>query len=451
MTEGNRTRTPGTYFFFNLGCPKNLVDAERVAARLEACGWRESRVPEDALLLVVTTCAFIGLAEEESVGEILRVASGKRGGQLLAVLGCLVSREGHTLSELLPEVDLFLDVSEMEFLPERLGTRDTEAGAGAGNGAETAGRKLFTPPHIAYLKIADGCSNHCSYCTIPRIRGELSSRRPASILDEAVRLIQAGVEELVVIAQDTGAWGSDTGEGAELCDLLDELSALTGSGWVRLMYLHPLHIDAARIIDLCNGGRICRYLDIPVQHASDRVLGRMGRGYGRVDLERLFERLRLEIDGLVLRTTVMVGFPGETEADFEELLGFLQAVSFDHVGVFTYSREAGTRAARLRRRVPADVAERRRDMLLDIQMDSSGERLSRRVGQVETILVDEVLKESERPAPAVWGVGRYYGQAYEVDGVTFLTGGECAPGEFVTARIEESLAYDLVARAGNLD
>lgn len=449
MTVDNGTHTPGTYFFFNLGCPKNLVDAERVAAGLEACGWLESPVPEKATLLVVTTCAFIGIAEEESVNEILRVASGKGAEQKLVVLGCLVSREGDALGELLPEVDLFLDVSEMDLLPQRLGARG--AFPDAEQTSTVTARKLFTPSHIAYLKIADGCSNHCTYCTIPRIRGELSSRSRESLLDEASLLAAQGVREFTVVAQDTAAWGFDRDAGSGLYRLLEELADIMGTGWVRLMYLNPSHMDVPGIVDLCNRGALCRYLDVPVQHASDGILGRMRRGYGKEDLVRLFADLRSSIEGLVLRTTVMVGFPGETEDDFGELACFLEDVAFDHVGVFAYSEEALTPAARFRDKVEREEAERRKSTILDIQMDISAERLSERVGADETILVDEVFKEGERPAPSIWGVGRYYGQAYEVDGVTFLTGKQRAPGEFVNARIEEHTAYDLIARIGNLD
>jgi ribosomal protein S12 methylthiotransferase len=332
----------------------------------------------------------------------------------------------------------------MDLLPQRLGA----PGSGAERGTA---RKLFTPAHIAYLKIAEGCSNSCTYCTIPHIRGGLSSRSRESLIAEASLLASEGVRELIVVAQDTGAWGFDSGQEGGLHDLLEELADVMEPGWIRLMYLHPLHVDIPGIIDLCRRGRVCRYLDIPIQHASDAVLERMGRGYGKEDLVRLISALRSEIEGLVLRTTVMVGFPGETEDDFQELARFIEDISFDHVGAFAYSDEAPTPAARLGGKVNRDEAEQRRNAILDIQMDVSGQRLSERVGALETILVDEVLKEGERPAPSTWGVGRYYGQAYEVDGVTFLTGKRCEPGEFTTARIEGCTAYDLVARAGNFN
>ncbi|MCK4237157.1 MAG: 30S ribosomal protein S12 methylthiotransferase RimO, partial [Candidatus Krumholzibacteria bacterium] len=263
MKETNPSQVPGTYYFLNLGCPKNLVDAERTAARLEVAGWKGVLSPEDAEIVVVTTCAFISEAEEESVDEILSAASRKREGQKLVVLGCLVSREGGALPELFPEVDLFLGVDEMESLPERLMDLKSEVQPEKRSPAAASGRKLFTPPHIAYLRIADGCSNHCSFCTIPSIRGELRSCDRKEILDEAEGLVDAGVRELVVIAQDTGAWGLERKGGERLCSLLEDLSKTAGATWIRLMYLHPAHIDLDRLLRLLESGIICRYLDLP--------------------------------------------------------------------------------------------------------------------------------------------------------------------------------------------
>jgi ribosomal protein S12 methylthiotransferase len=437
--RAERPVTAGTYSFFNLGCPKNLVDAERVAARLEEMGWREAVSPGTAALLVVTTCAFIASAMEESIEEILRVGAAKLPGQTLAVLGCLVSREAEALRKLIPEVDIFCDVGEMLSLPEKIG-----APRGSGSHAN-AGRKLFTPPHLAYLKISDGCANRCSYCMIPAIRGGLVSRTREEILEEASELASAGVKELTVVAQDTTAWGHDRGGSESLYDLLEALADRARFEWIRLMYLHPAHIDVERLVPLIRGGAICPYLDIPIQHASDAILARMGRPYTRSDLESLFGRLRSSIDDLVLRTTVMTGFPGETEGHARELADFLEEISFDHVGVFAYSPEAGTPAMKLRGRVPAGVALERRDDLLNIQMDISHERLNGRLGSELDILVDVALSADERPHRNIRWAGRFYGQAFDVDGVTYLRGSAAAPGAFVRARIVEAQAYDLVA------
>jgi ribosomal protein S12 methylthiotransferase len=448
----------GTYAFFNLGCPKNLVDAERIAVELEYAGWVRAPSPAQAALLVVTTCAFIASAMEESVEEILRVGAAKREEQILAVLGCLVSREGITLRKLLPEVDVFCTVGEMHLLPETLAARIRDGGSSAAAmmpsldlgkalcARPPAGRRLFTPPHIAYLKIADGCSNRCSYCMIPAIRGELASRSRGEILQEASELAAAGVEELVVVAQDTTAWGFDCDRKDNLYDLLEALADGARFDWIRLMYLHPSHVDVDRLMPLIKGGAICPYLDIPIQHVSDAILERMARPYAKRDLVALFDRLRSSIDDLVLRTTVMTGFPGETKADFLELADFLEEMSFDHVGVFAYSAEKGTRAERFGKKVPSRIARTRAEELLDIQMDVSQERLRERLGVEMDILVDAGLAADERPGRNIAWVGRFFGQAYDVDGVTYLEGNAVAPGGFVRARIIETQAYDLIAK-----
>ena len=452
MREVNTSRPSGRYYFFHLGCPKNLVDAESTATRLEKAGWREADTYEDAELLVVTTCAFISLAEEESVDVILQAASIKKPWQKLAVLGCLVTREGDRLDQLLPEVDLFLPVTEMEELPERIGTRP-EMDRGR-TGLTAAGRRLFTPAHIAYIKVAEGCSNRCSYCTIPSIRGGLRSRGAGSIIEEAERFVQAGVKELVLIAQDTTAWGMDREPvsdsegrlvGRDIYDVAERISR-TGPVWVRLMYLHPGHIDIERTVRLLGSGSIIPYLDIPIQHASDSLLERMGRQYGHKRLIELFSTLRRAHPGLVLRTTVMTGFPGETEEDIGILIDFLEEIRFDHVGVFEFSPEEGTPAARMEPKVPPETAVERRDMLIELQMDISQSRLEQRRDNCEKILVDRPIGVDESPGEEIWGVGRFYGQAYEIDGVTYLSGEKADPGDFLQARIVEAGAYDLFAR-----
>lgn len=448
MKEADPGRSPGSYYFVNLGCPKNLVDAERAAAGLRAYGWDESPSIHDADLIVVTTCAFISLAEEESVEVILGIAAAKKPSQRLAVLGCLVSREGSELESLLPEVDLFLTVGEMAGLADRVTEEDFAPSAPAGGGV--AGRMLFTPPHIAYLKISEGCSNRCAYCTIPDIRGELRNRGARDIESEAGALVSAGVRELVIVAQDTTAWEGEPGAGdgrGERTDLYRLLEGIAGTGpeWIRLMYLHPARVDPLRIIGLAERGVILPYLDIPVQHASGRILERMGRGYGLEDLRRIFGTLRSSGVDFVLRTTVMVGFPGESDSDFRILHDFLDEFSLDHVGIFEFSPERGTGAALLGERVPERTKVERRDELIELQMDISHERLGSRVGGRETVIVDELLEAQERPLPDVWGTGRFFGQSYEIDGVTFLSGTELAPGRFASARILEAEAYDLFA------
>jgi ribosomal protein S12 methylthiotransferase len=444
---------PGTYRFVNLGCPKNLVDAERVASLLESGGWREAPSPEEASLLVVTTCAFIASAREESVDEIVRAVAGRRPGQRIAVLGCLVTRESaDELRRVLPEVDIFCGVAEMTELPSRLVESAAARPARRRDGAaahfrEGPGRKLFTPPHLAYLKIADGCSNRCAYCAIPAIRGDLASRSRNEILAEARGLAAMGVRELVVVAQDTTAWGFDRGDGERVYDLIEALADAGLFEWIRLLYTHPAHLDPARIVPLLRGGALVPYLDVPIQHASDRVLELMGRPYTRRALEDLFDALRAGAGDLVLRTTVLVGFPGERERDFRELASFLESAAFDHVGVFAYSRERETAAASLGGRVPARVAMQRRDEILELQMDVSEERLASRVGTELDVLVDEELPADERPVPGARFAGRFFGQAHDIDGVTYLEGPAPGPGGFVRARVAGAGPYDLFAEA----
>lgn len=448
MRKAEKQVPPRSYFFFNLGCPKNLVDAEHTAGGLESAGWVRAASPDEASLLVVTTCAFIAIAEEESVGEILRVAAGKREDQLLAVLGCLVTREGRKLEELIPEVDIFLPVTSMDSLADLLDEGEKTHAFGGQEGPAAgafATRRLFTPEHLAYLKIAEGCSNNCTYCMIPGIRGPLVSRDPEEIVEEARILCEGPVRELVVIAQDTTAWGMDRKGGEDLYSLLEMISAEARPEWVRLMYIHPSHADPARLSAAISSGTIIPYLDVPVQHSSSSVLKSMGRGYTAIDLDELFGTLRDKADDLVLRTTIMSGFPGETEEDHEALLDFLERHRFDHVGVFQYSPEPGTPAALLAETVDPKRAMERIEEIVSVQMDISNERLSSRISQRLTVIVDEVLEAEEKPSEDIWGAGRYFGQAYDVDGVTYLSGRVLKAGDMTGCRISSAGAYDLFA------
>ncbi|HSG27558.1 MAG TPA: MiaB/RimO family radical SAM methylthiotransferase, partial [Candidatus Krumholzibacterium sp.] len=374
MKEADSRTSRRTYFFFNLGCHKNLVDADYSAAELERHGWTEVKDPSDAYLLVVTTCAFIQAAEQESVDEILRVASQKEDWQKLAVLGCLVSREGESLGPLLPEVDYFLPVERMTDLFALAGRETVDgpvaaAGGAAARSAQGAARgRRFTPPHLAYMKISEGCSNHCTYCTIPSIRGELSSRGADGIVKEAVELASLGVRELVVIAQDTAAWGRERETGCDFYGLVRRISDESGIEWIRLMYLHPAHIDPDRLAGLMESGLALRYADIPIQHANDRILRSMGRGYTREDLDSIFRDLRKRVEGIVLRTTVMAGFPGETEEEFLELVDFLQEHRIDHVGAFAFSPEEGTPAFGMDGRIDGATVTARVDEISSMQL-----------------------------------------------------------------------------------
>jgi len=426
-----------TFYFFNLGCAKNLVDAGNTATRLLESGYGEVEEPLHADLLIITTCAFIEPAERESVDEILRVAAARRPDQVLAVLGCLVSREGEKqLAGLLPEVDIFLAVPEMELLPEVLRKR----GLFNPKPAHGSSRMKFTPNHLAYLKIAEGCGNYCSYCTIPSIRGGLSSLPEEYLISEAKGLVSAGVRELAVIAQDTASWGKDLGGPRDLYDLLVSIHENASPDWLRLMYLHPAHIDLDRLTGILRDGIILPYLDIPVQHVSGRILEDMGRGYDRRHLENLFGRLRSEIPGLVLRTTVMAGYPGETEEEFEQLYDFLEEFQVDYAGVFGYCPEEGTRAFKLGGRVDEDTIGSRVDRISELQMEIAQNRLEDRIGDQEKVLIDSVYSSGDDNITAE---GRFYGQCYEVDGVVMISGGQPEEGTFRKVRLDSVQIYDL--------
>ncbi len=404
------------------------MDAERVAARLTAAGWTESADPAGAGLLVVTTCAFIEAAEEESIEQILEIAGAREDWQLLAVLGCLVTREGAKLEDLMPEVDIFLDVESMEGLADEV----------AGPVTHDPGRLLFTPPHTAYLKISEGCSNRCSYCTIPSIRGDLASRCGDELLREAASLAGSGVRELIIIAQDTTAWGTDRDGEYDLHFLLESMSRIEGLEWIRLMYLHPARIDAERLAAAIRSTKVIPYLDIPIQHVSDPVLKRMGRGYTERDLRDIFDTLRSSIDGLVIRTTLMTGFPGETDEDFESLASFIEEYRLDHAGIFRWSPERGTPASSFGERVADEIISERLEELSSLQFDISADILAGMEGREIDVIVDT------RSETAV--SGRWYGQAPEIDGSVWLADTPALPGTIGKAVVVRSEAYDLFAR-----
>lgn len=437
-----------SFYFINLGCPKNLVDAEGVAANLERWGFAQSPGLESSDLVVITTCSFIKAAMEESIEVILSAASVMEESQVLAVLGCLVSREGGKLEGLLPEVDIFLPVSRMGELPAVLKEKGLfpEVNPPSDGRSETPDRRLFTPSHIGYLKIAEGCSNRCAYCMIPSIRGGLVSRKSEDIVAESECLRERGVQELVIIAQDTGSWGHDTARGEGLFGLLRRIDEAASPPWTRLMYLHPASIDIGGLESLLRERKILRYLDIPIQHASSRILRAMGRGYDRDYLERLIGRLKSGFSDLILRTTVMVGFPGETERDFSMLVDFLERHEIDHAGVFEYSTEEGTKAYRYPGLVDEVTKNERRELIEEIQMDIFTDHFVQRTGTEETVLVDEVFPFGEGPREDVWGAGRFYGQAFEIDGVVFLSGQRKNPGEFARMRLESVQGYDIFGK-----
>jgi len=414
--------------------------------RLREAGWEVVGSPEAAQVLLVNTCAFIAPACQEAVDTVLSLARHKEAdpGKRLVVAGCLVQRHGPELVKELPEVDYFIGVNDFPSLPRILAGGEQGGGrlfhqAPAYGYAAPEARYGATPPHLAYLKIAEGCSHRCTFCVIPRIRGPQRSRPLPTLVAEARALAAAGVKELVLVAQDTTAYGRDWGGRPGIAALLKALAAIPEFLWIRLLYSHPARITAELLSVMAAQPRICPYLDLPIQHGHDEMLRRMGRGYTRSQVLNLTRRLRERLPGATLRTTVMVGFPGETEAHFEVLSDLVQEVGFEHLGVFLYYPEAGTPAARLHPQVPRRLAQRRARVLKGLQAGMVKDRLRSLVGTVQPVLVEGRSRESDYLLS-----GRLISQAPEIDGQVYLTAGQGQVGEIQPVLLTRALPYDLV-------
>ena len=456
----------------SLGCPKNLVDSEIMLGLAQQAGHQLTRDASEADVLVVNTCAFIDKAKQESVDTILEMAEHKKSGrcQTLVVAGCLAERYRAELLEQIPEIDAIIGTGEVPEIVTVLGgatrradgptvvpllrangepigsTTPRHAGAALPTyiyDADTP-RLLATPRHYAYVKIAEGCDYKCAFCIIPTLRGHYRSRTAESILQEADTLAASGVKELLLISQDTSFYGVDRGERGALARLLRSLNRVDGLEWIRMLYLYPTTIGDDVLEAMAESPKVCKYIDLPLQHASDSVLKRMKRPGTRAGYERLLDRIRRRVPGVALRTTFIVGFPGETEDDFLELRGFVDAVQFDHVGVFTYSHEGGTSAHSLPDDVPTATKQDRHSRLMEAQERHVASAQAGRVGRHVRVLVDGPSDEHELVLR-----GRLESQAPEIDPVVYLT--DCNPadislGTFIDAAIVGSQSYDLVAR-----
>ncbi len=429
----------------SLGCPKNLVDGEVMLGRLQQAGHRLTADPGQADVLVVNTCAFIDRAKQESIDAILEMARQKeRGGaRRLVVTGCLSQRYDAELRREIPEIDATLGTGQVEKI--------VEAVAGEATSLASAGpptwvydhqqpRVLSTPPWLAYVKISEGCDYACSFCVIPSLRGRHRSRRVEDIVAEVRALAARGAREVVLVAQDSTRYGLDHGVRDGLAYLLKRLGRIDGIHWIRVMYAYPATLTDAILDAIASEEKVVKYLDIPLQHASEPVLKRMRRPTGRGNLLGMVERIRRRVPDVALRTTFIVGFPGETDADFERLLEFVRAAAFDHVGVFSYSDEEETASFRLPDRVGGRVKESRRRRVMALQKRISAARNRSRVGQRL-----EVLVEGTHPESDLLLRGRLSIQAPEIDGQVILSDGTARPGDFVTCRITEAHPYDLVA------
>ncbi len=446
-TQKTENRKQKTVFPVSLGCPKNLVDTEIMLGRLRESGWEVVDSPEAASLLLVNTCAFIQSASQEAVDTILELARYKEAdpGKRLVVAGCLAQRYGKDLAAQLPEVDFFIGVNDFPRLPRILRTPLLQEQTRLFHGgppldyALPQARYPATPRAFAYLKIAEGCSHRCTFCTIPGIRGPFRSRPLETLLAEAQALAASGVKELNLVAQDTTAYGRDRPGGPGLPELLRELCRIPGLAWLRVLYGHPARITPKLLQTMAAHPRICPYLDLPIQHGHDEMLRRMGRGYSRGDILAVCRGIRDLIPRAALRTTVMVGFPGETEEHFAALFDLIQEVRFEHLGVFLYSPEDGTPAARFAPQVPRRVARQRARNIKNLQARMVKERLKSLKGAIQPVLVEGVSKESEYLL-----TGRLITQAPEIDGQVYITGGEARIGEIQPVRIKRVLPYDLV-------
>ena len=461
--------------FVSLGCPKNLVDSEVMLGLAEKEGHEITADASQADVLVVNTCAFIDRAKQESIDTILEMAElkGRAAGRRLIVTGCLAERYRDELKKEIPEIDVVLGTGEVASFPAALsGTGNREPGTGVpikfykrdvptdpgsrlpdpvfGVDLPTylydasTPRKRVTPGHYAYVKVAEGCDYKCAFCIIPKMRGHYRSRSIDSIVTEATRLAAQGVKELLLISQDTTFYGIDRGERGALPKLLRALNEVEGIEWIRLLYLYPTTITSEVIDAIADLDKVVKYIDLPLQHASDAVLKRMKRPGTRKSYQRLLDNIRARIPNVALRTTFIVGFPGETAADFAELEDFIEAVGFDHVGVFTYSHEEGTTAFDLKDDVPAATKRKRQERLMARQRDIVTARQHARRGERTRLIVDGRSAEHELVMQ-----GRLPGQAPEIDPVVYLT--DCDPsaigtGTIIDVEIVGAESYDLVAR-----
>ncbi len=438
-----------TFAFVSLGCPKNLVDSERMLGLLGADGYCIQPDPVGADFVIVNTCGFIEPARQESLGVIREMLELKRQGQIrgVVVAGCLAERKKETLLEELPDVDAVVGVfgrEEITRVVERFVGRLDEQRAlfrpAPVRAQDDRARLRITPRHFAYLKISEGCDRLCTFCAIPGMRGKHVTKPIELVVAEAEELARDGVRELNIVAQDTTYYGQDLYGDLRLAALLRELEKIPKLRWIRLLYCYPQGFSDELLAVLASSSKIVPYIDMPLQHINDRVLRRMQRRVNRRETELLIERLRCELAGLVLRTTFIVGFPGETEAEFEELARFVADMRFERAGVFEYSYEPGTPATRLRDQVADAVKAERRARLMEIQQRVAFDWSRAQVGRTVDVLID-----GPAVRPGVW-LGRSYADAPEIDGSVQVLGRRLRPGSFVPTRITEADGYDLIGR-----
>ena len=445
--------------FVSLGCSKNLIDTEIAIGILKEHGMEIVNNPEDAEMIIVNTCGFIDPAKEEAINTILEMAEYKKKKcKYLIAMGCLVQRYTDDLKKALPEVDLWIRLDKyedfytsIENLINNKGLKDTKKyreiksypkePLPLPSQKEFLGREISTGNNYAYIKIGEGCSNRCTYCAIPFIRGPFVSRPEEDIIEEAKLLAKKGIKELIIIAQDTTKYGLDLYNEPRLANLLKELCKIDGIEWIRFLYSYPEGIDDELINVVKEESKICKYFDIPIQHISNTVLKRMNRKTSKQNIEDVITKIRTNIPNVQIRTTVMVGFPGETQADFEELYEFVKKTKFDNLGAFTYSKEEGTPAARLKEQVHPMTKKARYNKIMSLQQAVSKENLMNLVGRKARVLIEGLTFDEK------YYVGRTSYQVPDIDGITYIKSDkELAIGDFVNCTIVKSKEYDLIAK-----
>lgn len=442
--------TPKKVCLVSLGCPKNLVDSEFMLGSLKQEGFTFTTHPEEAQVLVVNTCSFIQESKAESIDRLLEMAELKKTGQceVLVSTGCLSQRYGSALAKEMPEVDLILGTGEFDRLPQLLREKGVVAPQVSTRQIlpdPDRPRILATPSHYSYVKVSEGCSHNCSFCIIPKIRGGLTSRPMDSIVTEVRTLMDQGVVEFNLIAQDLNEYGRDLHDGTSLVKLIQALDQIDGEFWLRPLYMYPLLFNEDLITALKDSRHWARYIDIPLQHIDDRILKSMGRGSSSRYIRDLLAKLRTAVPDLTLRTTFIVGYPGETEEQFQRLYDFVAETEFDRLGVFEYSHEEETEAFSLPDLIGEEDKKERKDRLMDLQRSISLKKNQSRVGEEVRVLVEGTSEEND------WVLyGRLPSQAPEIDGVTYLSEGTAQPGDILSAKILEAHPYDLVASPSSI-
>ncbi len=434
------------FLFISLGCDKNLVDSEVMLGLLDKKGYQIVDSEEDADIIVVNTCCFIHDAKEESIQTILEMAEYKKEGKLkaLIVTGCLAQRYQQEIIDEIPEVDAVLGTTSYDHIVEAV----EEALAGNGHVVledvdalpDVKEKRLVTTGgHYAYMKIAEGCDKHCTYCIIPKLRGNYRSVPMEKLLAEAKDLADQGVKELILVAQETTVYGKDLYGEKSLHKLLRELCKISGIQWIRILYCYPEEIYDELIQTIKEENKVCHYLDLPIQHASDAVLKRMGRRTSKAQLVEIIEKLRKEIPDISLRTTLITGFPGETQEQHEELKDFVDEMEFDRLGVFTYSPEEDTPAATMTEQIPEEVKEDRQAELMELQQEIAFDLAEDMVGREVLVMIEGKVADENAY------VGRTYKDAPNVDGLIFInTDEELMSGDFARFRVTGALEYDLI-------